>query len=872
MLLTKTWFRLLLAAILVAASGVAMILSASFLYLGPHLPPASQLREITFQIPLRIYSREGDLIGEYGEQRRTPIKFEQIPQDFIQALTSAEDERFFRHNGVDLKGLTRAASELVRYREIRSGGSTITMQVARNFFLSQDQTFLRKFNEIVLALQIENILTKEDIFELYVNKIFLGRRAYGIEAAAQVYYGKPLNDLNLAQLAMIAGLPKAPSAYNPLSNPQRALTRRNWILERMLERGRISQEEYDLAVSAPITARQHSASLAVEGSYIAEMARQEALALLGPRIYTDGIRVTTTLDSTMQQAAVSSLRHGLHVYDERHGWRGPEARVDISELPPLPTDTAVQSASEAEASQPASDSEDSAPQRLDLRGIPASIVEWTKALRGYQRIGELEPALVADVHTDRVRLVLLNGRLAELPWAQMQWAKPYINPSVVGSAPTKPAEVVSPGDIVRLRPVRGEHDEPVWRLAQIPAAQAALVAIDPANGAIRALQGGYSFSLSNYNRALQAQRQAGSVFKPFVYAAGLERGITPATIFNDAPIVFQDDNLEEAWRPTGASSRFYGPTRVREALYRSLNLVSIRLLQQVGIGNTLKTLGDFGMPTQRFARDLSVALGSAAVTPLEMASSYGVFANGGFYAPAWFISDIRDNEGNLLWQAPEVVLCEPEDCGVNVSPASLASAPPSDEDAIASPITTDTGEDESAPMIPPAPEQVWRPRAVDARTIWLMDSMLRDVVRRGTAGQARALERPDLAGKTGSTNDHIDAWFSGYTPGGLVAITWVGFDNPATLGNGEYGGRVALPIWIDFMREALPEVPEALLPQPPGIVSARINPDNGLRARPGDDTAIFEYFRSENVPEMDDSLSVPGYDGPEEQVLPEDLF
>ena len=875
MLLTKTWFRLLLAAIILSASGAAMILSASFLYLGPHLPPAAQLRETTFQIPLRIYASSGELIGEYGEQRRTPISFDQVPPQFVQALTSAEDERFFRHNGVDLKGLTRAASELLRYREIRSGGSTITMQVARNFFLSREQSFLRKFNEIVLAIQIENILSKEEIFELYINKIYLGHRAYGVEAAAQVYYGKSLGELDLPQLAMIAGLPKAPSAYNPLTNPQRALARRDWILERMLERRRISPEQYQQAVATPNTARHHGTALAAEASYAAEMVRQEALALIGPRIYTDGIRITTTLDVTMQKAAVSSLRHGLHVYDERHGWRGAEGRVDISALPPLPAGSAALSADEASSDTPESDTEDTTPQHARLAQVSPAQAEWAAALRDYQRIGELEPALVAEVQAESVRLVLPHGQLAVLPWAQMEWARRYINASTVGARPEKPSDVLAPGDIVRLRPVASEgtegSGETVWRLAQIPAAQAALVALDPQTGAIRAIQGGYSFALSNYNRAVQAERQAGSAFKPFVYAAGIDRGITPATLINDAPIVFQDDLLEDAWRPTGASNRFYGPTRVRDALARSLNLVSIRLLQQVGIGNTLRTLNDFGLPAGRFPRDLSLALGSASVTPLEMTAGYAVFANGGYYLPSWLMHQIHDNEGNLLWQAPEVVLCEPDACGVNWHSAPQQLAETDSAEAIASPLATDAPE-QLAPLIPPAPEYTWQPRTLDARTAWLMDSMLRDVIRRGTAGTARSLGRADLGGKTGSTNDYIDAWFAGYTPGGVVATAWAGFDAPATLGNGEFGGRVALPMWIDFMGQILDAVPEQTLPQPPGIVSVRINPENGLRARPGDSSAIFEYFRDDSLPEFDDSLSAPGYSGGEEQVRPEDLF
>ncbi|MEY1662968.1 penicillin-binding protein 1A [Isoalcanivorax beigongshangi] len=848
MRLLKFWLPLLCAAALLGASAVVMLLSASYLYLGPHLPPADQLREVTFQVPLRIYTADGELMAEYGEQRRTPVRYEDIPPAFVNALISAEDDRFFEHGGVDFKGLTRAATELLRYRQIRSGGSTITMQVARNFFLSADQTFLRKFNEIMLALQIEDLLTKEEIFELYANKIFLGHRAYGIEAAAQVYYGRSIDELTLPELVMIAGLPKAPSAFNPIANPRRALERRNWILGRMLRHERITQAEFDAATAAPNTASVHSPQLDIDGAYVAEMARQQLFNALGERIYTDGIRVITTLRADMQRAAVSSLQHGLQNYDERHGWRGAEAKVAVDDLPPLGSGIADD-------------------------GLPnEAAITWARAaLRGRPRIGDLDAAVVAQVGAEQAQLVLSGGRLAVLNLKQASWARPYQTASRVGNAPEQLNQLLSVGDVVRLRPVK-DGDHSVWRLAQVPAAQGALVGIDPHSGAILALQGGYSFSLSHYNRVTQAHRQAGSVFKPFVYAAGLETGITPATIFNDAPVVFQSADMENAWRPTGASSRFYGPTRVREALYRSLNLVSVRLLQQIGLNQAFATLRQFGLPTERFARDLSLALGSATVTPMDMAVGYAVFANGGYLVEPWFIQRIEDKDGELLWQAPQVVLCEEQECGSERHVMNFSADIAPRREPSSSPIATDAHAEPPARLSGSDSGEVWRPRTLDGRTAWLMDSMLQDVVNRGTAAGARSLQRRDLAGKTGSTNDHLDAWFSGYSTGGLVAISWVGFDQPSTLGWGEYGGKVALPIWIDFMSRALKEVPEKPLPQPPGIVSARINPATGLRAAPGASDAIFEYFREENLPDEDTRDLIPGYSGDEEQVLPEELF
>ena len=859
MQLRKLLLRLLAALVIAGVSGTTMVLTASYLYLAPQLPPAAELRQVEFQIPLRVYTRDGRLIGEYGEQRRTPVSFDDLPETFIQAVLSAEDERFFRHNGVDVRGLIRAALELARYREIRSGGSTITMQVARNFFLSRDQTFLRKFNEIVLALQIENVLSKEEILELYLNKIFLGYRSYGAEAAAQVYYGTSIDQLELAQWAMIAGLPKAPSSYNPIANPNRALARRNWILRRMHRAGHISREQYQQARAQTITARLHGSRPETEGAYLADLVRQEVLSQYGERTYTEGLRVYTTLDSKMQDAAVLSLRNGLHDYDERHGWRGAEASIDVSELPALSGRLPEAEAPEEDVPVEATD-ESPAPQ-TDI--VSSEAAAWAEKLRPYRRIAQLEPALVAEIDEHNAHLVLANGELVILPMSAMQWAHPYIDANTRGRAPEQPADILNIGDVVRLRPVSTE-DGPHWRLAQLPTAQSSVIAIDPRNGAIRAMQGGYSFNQSQFNRASEGTRQTGSVFKPFIYAAGLEHGMTPATVINDAPIVFEDAQLEATWRPTGASSRFYGPTRLREALYRSLNLVSVRLLRDVGINNTVRTMNQLGLPTERFSRDLALALGSAAMTPLEVATGYAVFANRGFVVEPWMIERIDNNNHETLWRAPGVVLCN-EECEQARAEQALA-----DMTSIEAETETETEQAESEEELPGNGVR-WIPRSLDERTAWLMDSMLRDVITRGTGTRARQLNRHDLAGKTGSTNDHLDAWFAGYSPA-LVSVVWVGFDSPTSLGRGEYGGRTALPVWVDFMADALDGLPEISLPQPPGITSVRINPDNGLRARSGDPRAVFEYFRSDNLPEMDDQSPSSGNDDEQDSLTPEELF
>ncbi|MDF1779761.1 MAG: penicillin-binding protein 1A [Alcanivoracaceae bacterium] len=818
--LHSPWWRRLGLLTLAAASVFIMMLMATYLYLAPLLPRAEQLRSVDYQIPLRIYSSDNLLIGEFGEKRRTPLKFDQFPPAFVSAVLAAEDERFFRHGGVDLKGLGRAAFELLWYQDIRSGGSTITMQVARNFFLDREQKFIRKFNEIVLAIEIENILTKEEILELYLNKIYLGHRSYGAEAAAQVYYGKSLSELEVEQLAMIAGLPKAPSAYNPITNPQRAVQRRNWILRRMASLGAITTEQYEHAKAQPVTASYHGPAPDVEAAYLAEMVRQELLTRYDEeQIYTSGLRVYVTLSSVLQRAGVEALRNGLHEYDERHGWRGPIARIELpKELPAV--DDAI---SENEVAP--KDLADE-PEQLDTE-TEELIDPWLAIkvqIKSKGEVGKLVPALVTDIQDTSATLMLADGSVVELLWDQMSWAKPYKDVEYVGNDPEKAADIFAPGDVIRLRPVIIENEEH-WRLAQVPQVESALVSLDPKTGAIRSLVGGYSFAQSHFNRATQGQRQAGSAFKPFIYSSGLLSGLTPASLINDAPIVFQDSELETAWRPTGASSKFYGPTRMREALYRSLNLVSIRMLQQVTIPEAIKTLKQFGLPTNRFPRDLSLALGSAAMTPMELATAYCIFANGGYRVEPWFMERIEDRNGETLWQAPVVQLCD-EEC------PSLAT------------------EEENETISEPIRETVTRKRAVDARTIWLMDSMMKDVVRRGTAYRASELGRRDLAGKTGTTNDQVDAWFSGYSPA-LVSTVWVGFDNPSTLGRGEYGGRAALPIWMQYMGVALKGVPEEFAPQPPGIVTVRINSETGKLARPGDADAVFEYFREENLPEAD---------------------
>ncbi|MCU5787447.1 penicillin-binding protein 1A, partial [Alloalcanivorax marinus] len=766
--MTASWIRALALLALAAITGALLILAACYLYLAPQLPAAVAIREVEYQIPLRIYTADGKLIAEYGEKRREPITYDEIPPLFVKAVLAAEDERFFEHPGVDPKGLLRAALELVRYQEIRSGGSTITMQVARNFFLDREQRFLRKFNEIVLAIQIERILSKEEILELYLNKIYLGHRAYGAEAAAQVYYGKPIGELTLPQLAMIAGLPKAPSAYNPITNPERARLRRNWILFRMEETGAISQEQMETARQAPVTARYHAASPEVEGAYMGEIARIAAQDLVDKDVYTEGVRIYTTLDSERQNAAVTALRQGLHDYDERHGYRGPLAHIGTDDLPdpgwPRPQDTEAAPDQDQPEPELAKATEPDDSDELD-----DDRAAWVERFSDQPAYGPLHTAVVTALRERQAAVLLADGNQAVLEWDDLKWARPALNKGYMGEAPNRAGDVLKVGDVIYVRPV-GDNQDARWRLAQLPRAQSAIVSLDPDTGAVQALQGGYSFYASKFNRATQARRQVGSAFKPFVYTAALENGFTPATIINDAPVVFDSSELDEAWRPTGASERFYGPTRLREALYRSLNLVSIRILRQVGIGQTMNTLNHFGLPTERFQRDLSLALGSASLTPLELAGAYAIFANGGYRVTPYFLERIEDKNGKVLWKAPRVEKCEAPCAVVDDGDAVAESTPDLDEDG--------------KPIQPPP---VKAPRVEDENIIWLMNSILHDVVERGTGRDARRLGRGDLHGKTGTTNDQVDAWFSGFSPA-LVATVWVGFDSPATLGWGEYGG------------------------------------------------------------------------------------
>jgi penicillin-binding protein 1A len=809
-------------------AGAMLIISSAYLYLAPRLPSVDALRDIQLQTPLRIYSADGQLMGEFGEKRRTPVNYIDTPALFIQAILAAEDDSFNEHHGVDIKGLLRAAAQLIATGHIQTGGSTITMQVAKNFFLSREKTFSRKFNEIFLALQIERELSKEEILELYINKIYLGHRAYGIQAAAQVYYGTSIDQLNLAQLAMIAGLPKAPSSFNPITNPARALIRRNWILGRMLTLEFIDQQQYELAVKQPITARYHGLDVGLDAPYIAEMARQELLSRYGRNAYTDGYQVVTTVNSQLQRKAQQAVINGLLTYDQRHGYRG--AIANFADQPEL----------------------------------------WPKHLGDFRSYGGLQPAIVTEIEDKALSALLANGETTRLTWEDgLSSMRPYINENAQGPKPKSVSDFAKVGDLIQLKEKPGGG----WLFSQIPAAQAALVSLSPHNGAIISLVGGFDFQQSKFNRATQAHRQPGSNFKPLIYTAALEHGFTAASLINDAPIVFNDSSLEGTWRPANDSGKFYGPTRLRKALYFSRNLVSIRLLRDLGIKNAIDYVSRFGFDKKNLPHDLSLALGSFALTPLQLATVYASFANGGYYVEPYLIDKIMDSQGKVIFQANPLTVCpQCQSAETQEQASSALTEEDKDDTQIAQneePANIEEvlkqAADEVVTMVPrPAP------RVIEERTAFIIDSILKDVIKRGTGRRALTLNRSDIAGKTGTTNGPIDAWFSGYQQT-AATTTWLGFDQNQKLGRREYGGSAALPIWIEFMEAALAGVPVENRQQPDGIVTVLIDPKTGERASSNQQDAIFEIFRKENAPSTRQVIHSESGSG-QQSTLPEELF
>lgn len=828
----KKLFRLILKLGVVSALLGIIVISITYMVVAPDLPDVESLRDVQLQVPLRVYSEDGKLISVFGEKRRIPVPIEKIPDQLKNAFLAGEDARFYEHPGIDYQGISRAVWNLVTTGEKTIGGSTITQLVARNFFLSFEKTFSRKTREIFLALKIERELSKDEILDLFFNKILLGHRAYGVGAAADVYYGKTVDELTLAQCAMIAALPKAPSRINPITSPERALERRNYVLRRMRELDYISESEYQKALAERDNAFYHGATTEISAPYLAEMVRQEALALLGEEAYTGGYSVNTTINSRFQEAANESVMAGLEEYDQRHGYRGAEAQVDLAGL--------------------------------------QTTQQWDEVLAPYRPIAGLVPGLVIEADEELALVYLKNGQTIAMSLENMVWARPFISRDRQGREPKSVLDVVSAGDIIRSRLA----DDGRWQLGQLPEAESSLVSLDPQTGAIRALVGGYDFSRSKYNRAIQARRQPGSSFKPFLYSAALAQGYTTASLINDAPIVFQDEELERTWKPQNFSEKFFGPTRLREAMVNSRNLVSIRLLRDIGVSYSREYISSFGFELSELPANLSMALGSANLPPIAMARGYAVFANGGYLVDPFFIHSIMDSQGKVVYRANPSIVCA--DCK---NPDS-GELPPVEDDrqapefrplTIGQDVAGDDGEQQSgtSPGLEPLPPR-YAPRVISEQNAYLVRSMMMDVIRRGTGVKAMQLGRSDLAGKTGTTNEQRDAWFSGYN-NALVTTVWVGFDSHEPLGSLEVGGRAALPIWINYMRVALDGVPDEPPPMPDGLAQARINPENGLLARPDNPDAIMELFEAGNLPGLEDSAAGVNPDDQQEED-PYDIY
>lgn len=777
--------------------GIITVVIVSW-YVLPGLPDIETLKDVKLQVPLRVYSADASLIAEFGEKRRAPVDINNVQPRLIQAFLAAEDDRFYVHPGVDWQGIARAVYSLVKTGSKKQGGSTITMQVARNFFLSREKTYLRKLNEIFLAFKIEQELSKDNILELYLNKIYLGQRAYGVAAAAQVYYGVDTNALTLPQVAMIAGLPKAPSTTNPISNPERALIRRNYVLQRMLLLSHITQDEYDLAANAPISASIHTPSIDIEAPYIAEMVRSDLTAEQGDDAYSNGLTVITTIRDKNQNAANQALRNTLLAYDKRHGYRGPEHHIEE-----------IESKSENEI------------QTL---------------LKSFPTLGNLYPGIVTYVNEKSVSAYITGIGQVEINWEGLEWARKYISENRRGGKLKTASEILKPGDVIRLI----ETETGDWALSQIPDVEGGLVSLSPNDGATLALVGGFDFYKNKFNRVTQARRQPGSGFKPFIYSSAIEAGKTAATTINDAPIVFDDPGIEDDWRPENYSRKSYGPTRLKVALTHSRNLVSIRLLHAIGVPFALEHIKKFGFNIDQLPKNLSLSLGSAEITPWELARAYSVFANGGFLIEPYYINSIKAYNEEIIFEAKPLQVCN--NCIENI-PADQPEMNHSEDEQ-------EKLSDETSMLVnynEETPKTLYAPRVVNPQNIWIMNSITRNVIKNGTGRRALQLKRNDLSGKTGTTNDQHDAWFSGFNSE-VVAICWVGFDQFKPLGSRETGASAALPMWIDYMRIALEGIPESIMERPDGLVNVRIDPETGQLANASNPNAIFEVFRIENAP------------------------
>jgi len=797
------------ATVIVSIAGlVGLAFLATYYYLKPTLPDVAVLRDVRLQVPLRVYSRDGKLLAQIGEQRRVPVTWEQIPPVVVHAVLAAEDDRFFQHPGIDWQGIVRAVFVAATTMQASQGGSTLTQQLVRTTLITKEKQLRRKLREVYLALSLENELSKQEIFTLFVNTQFLGQRSYGFAAASETYFGKTLSQVDASEAALLAGILQAPSRQNPVASVELATERRTYVLRRMRELGYLNEDEWQAATDEPVARGVHGPRVQIDAPYVGEMVRASLYEKYGDRIYSEGFQVVTTVDSRLQRAADVALRSAVLEYDRRHGWRGAAGHVDVNK-----------------------ESDEALAGLIEARPV----------------VGGLIPAIVVRTAASEATVVARSGMRYRLGMDGIRWARKG------DVTPTSPRDVMKIGDIVYILP-SGEGEA---LLAQIPEVQGAIVALDPHDGSVVALSGGFDYDASKFNRVVQARRQPGSSFKPFIYSAALEAGLTPATVVLDAPVVYEapdatvgigqgkepavegEEPEQEDWRPGNDTDRFYGPTRLRDALARSRNLVTIRVMRQIGVPYARDYVTRFGLPKDHIPPDLTAALGTAQLTPLEMADGFAVFANGGQLVKPHVIDRILAADGSVLEQTDVPVDCP--DC--TSVPPPFAAAPPAfvaGSGAMGVVRASDVGG--KLPL--PEAEEV-APRAISEANAWIITDMLRDVIRRGTGQRARALGRGDLAGKTGTTQQGRDAWFSGFNPD-LVATAWVGFDQERPLGSGEEGARTALPMWIYFMREALAGIPQRRLPMPDGVVTARVNQDATEFGE--EPPAEFEYFLADHLP------------------------
>jgi penicillin-binding protein 1A len=802
-----------LAIALIGSIASILTIGIGYLLIKPTLPEINLVDEDVLQIPLKVLTSDGVLIGEFGDQKRRTIEYDQIPQNLKNAFLAAEDDQFFEHGGIRIPSLIRAFYQMIQSGEIVSGGGTITMQVVRGYLLSREQKIIRKIKEIYLAFELEGSATKEEIFSLYLNTIFLGNRSYGVEAAANKYFSKSINELTLAEAALIASSAQLPSRINPIRSPDRSIVRRNWILGRMHKLGYIGRAQFLLAKSEPIKLTQLDSNFSLDGRYIAEITRQAMIERYGLSVYKDGLSVITTIDSSLQQAALESVSKNLYDYDKRHGWREPInllSKISESIFEEL-------QAGNLEILYEESNTSD----ELGMKQLNISVIrDFFKEL---VNLDKHSGGIVIDVKPERVLYLNNAFQLESLFWDDAyKWARRKIDINKLGPRPQNFYDILRMGDLIYLSEQNGNY-----YLDQIPDAEVAFISTDPSNGAIKTYIGGLNFSKSNFDRIKQSYPQAGSSFKPFIYASAFANGYQASDKINDAPIIFEDANLESSWRPENYTGKFYGPIRLREALVQSVNLVSIKLLREMGIPLTKNYLSRFGFPVSRLAPDLSLALGSSSFSPAEMVRAYSIMANSDDPQDLYFIERIEDRNGKIIFQNPQTKIKKK-----NI-------------DAFPWFQTQLTEEIKPFYLLPPLSKESLEP--IDPRVTFITKDILREALSRGSNGRkTQVLRRGDIAGKTGTTNDAISTWFSGFH-NDLVSTVWVGTDDFSSLGDNEFGSSIALPTWVDFMKKALTNLPEEDWSMPKGLSYVRVDRETGQPVDENSKNSYFELFFDEEI-------------------------